>query len=547
MLPSRSSSRLCLASTATWLLATALLACGGSNDATYKSSAAGASNNNAQAGSGATSGGSGAGPSATGGDAGSANPGSAGAATQSGGASGVSGASGSSGGSAGAAAAGAGAGNSAGAAGATPYPTTCDNLGPEPVIPAACTTLMATKSAPGGVLTDEAALDTAQIQAAIAACPSGQAVKLAVDGAKNAFLSGPLNLKSGVTLWIDTGVTLFASRNPRDFDAKAGQCSLGTGGAGNCLPLIGANGLTGAAVMGEGTVDGRGGEPIIGQEPLTWWQLNDDAHLNGDLTAPRLVQTSGGKNFTLYKVHFQNSPKFHIVIATNGYVVWGITIKTDPSSPNTDGVDPSTGNGVIAYNTISTGDDNIAIKGSDSAVDNIVVAHNHFGQGHGMSIGSETNASVKDVTVCDLSLDGTENGIRIKSDASRGGLVQAVSYTDVCMRGVKDPFVFDAYYSSATGTLIPNFQDISLHSVHILGGGTNTFRGYDATHISTINFDNVIFDDAGSATFKDQDTTFTFGPGPVNFTPTSGTGVTVTKNVTGTDAPKDCSAAWVTF
>jgi polygalacturonase len=175
------------------------------------------------------------------------------------------------------------------------------------------------------------------------------------------------------------------------------------------------------------------------------------------------------------------------------------------------------------------------------------VAHNHFGTGHGMSIGSETNGGVKDVKVCDLSLDGTGNGLRIKSDASRGGLVQNVSYTDVCMRNVKDPFVFDAYYSSATGTLIPNFQDVSLHSVHILGGGTNTFRGYDATHITTISFDNVIMDDAGSATFKDQDTAFTFGPGPVNFSPSTGTGVTITKNITGTDAPKDCSAAWVTF
>jgi polygalacturonase len=114
------------------------------------------------------------------------------------------------------------------------------------------------------------------------------------------------------------------------------------------------------------------------------------------------------------------------------------------------------------------------------------------------------------------------------------------------MRSVKDPLVFDAYYSTATGTLIPNFQQISLHKVHVLGGGTNTFRGYDATHITTISFDNVIFDTPGAATFKDQDTTFTFGPGPVNFTPTAGTGITVTKNVTGTDAPKDCSSAWLT-
>ncbi|MEO6603683.1 MAG: glycosyl hydrolase family 28 protein [Polyangiaceae bacterium] len=413
------------------------------------------------------------------------------------------------------------------------------------MIPPACATLTASKSAPGGVFADETALDSAAIQAAITACPAGQAVKLAAAGGNNAFLSGPLNLKSGVTLWIDTGVTLYASRNPRVFDAKANACGTGTGGASNCLPLIGANGLTGAGVMGEGTIDGRGGMPIIGQEPLTWWQSNDKTHLDGDLSAPRLIQTSGGKDFTLYKVHVQNAPKFHIVIGTSGFVVWGITIVTDPTSPNTDGVDPSgASNGVIAYNKISTGDDNIAIKGGGPAIDNLVIAHNHFGKGHGMSIGSETNGGVKNVKVCDLSLDGTTNGLRIKSDLSRGGLVQDITYSDVCMRQVKDPFVFDPFYSTATGTLIPYFKDIHLKNVHVLGGGASTFSGYDAAHVLTMTLDNVVMDSAG--TFDAQYATLTYGPGPVNFTPT-GSGVTVTKNVTGTATPRDCSAAWVTF
>ncbi len=541
-MPLSSSRARSLASCAVMALSfTSFCACGGSNDPV--ATPMGGSGNlpptgNAGSGNVASGGTSSSGGSA--GTGGNSNAGAGGAAAHAG-----------AGGSAGAAGAGgAAAGGSAGSAGAAGstgnYPTTCEDIGNEPVIPPACATVLATKNAPDGKLTDEAALDTQAIQAAITACPAGQAVKLAVNGSNNALLSGPLNLKSGVTLWVDTGVTLFASRNPRDFDAKAGACSTGTGGASNCLPLIAANNTTGAGVMGEGTIDGRGGEPIIGQEPLTWWVLNDDDHLAGNLTAPRLIQTSGGKDFTIYKTHFQNSPKFHIVIGTTGYVVWGITVNTDPTSPNTDGVDPSTGNGLIAYSTISTGDDNVAIKGSDAPIDNIIVVHNHFLKGHGMSIGSETNAGVKDVKVCDLSLDGTGNGLRIKSDVSRGGLVQAVSYTDVCMRSVKDPFVFDAYYSAATGNLIPNFQNISLHNVHVLGGGTNTFRGYDASHVTTISFDNVIFDDASSATFKDSQTAFTFGPGPVNFTPTSGTGVTITKNITGTDPPQDCSTAWLT-
>jgi polygalacturonase len=247
-------------------------------------------------------------------------------------------------------------------------------------------------------------------------------------------------------------------------------------------------------------------------------------------------------------VTLKNAAKFHVVIErTNGFKVWGITINTPSTSPNTDGVDPSAStNGVIAYNKISTGDDNIAIKASSApVVDHIVIAHNHFGKGHGMSIGSETNGGVQNVAICDLSLDGGQNGLRIKSDASRGGLVQQISYTDVCMRGVSNPLVFDSYYSSATGALIPWFKDITIKNVHNLTGGKLVFRGWDASHPQSLSLDNVVFDSPPSG-ITASNTALVFGPGPVNVNPV-GTNVNVTRQGNTTDAPRDCTNAWVTF
>ena len=90
--------------------------------------------------------------------------------------------------------------------------------------------MLATKTVTNGVPSDET-LDTAAIQAAINACPVGQAVRLATDGDKTAFVSAGLTLKAGVTLWLDTGTTLFASHDPREFDAVAGKC--GGNGTGN--------------------------------------------------------------------------------------------------------------------------------------------------------------------------------------------------------------------------------------------------------------------------------------------------------------------------
>ncbi len=62
-----------------------------------------------------------------------------------------------------------------------------------------------------------------------------------------------------------------------------------------------------------------------------------------------------------------------------------------------------------------------------------------------VSIGSETDGGVSKVRVFDLSLslDGADNGIRIKSNAARGGLVHDVSYEDVCVRNSPNPILLD--------------------------------------------------------------------------------------------------------
>ncbi|MFP4897542.1 polygalacturonase, partial [Paraburkholderia sp. EG304] len=118
----------------------------------------------------------------------------------------------------------------------------------------------------------------ARIQDAIDACPAGQAVKL-VTGASGdtGFLSGPLRLKSGVSLWIDRGVTLFASRNPADFDNGAGTCGTATtSNKKSCNPLILAQTTTGSAILGDGTIDGRGGSLLTSGANAgrrTWWDV----------------------------------------------------------------------------------------------------------------------------------------------------------------------------------------------------------------------------------------------------------------------------------
>ena len=137
----------------------------------------------------------------------------------------------------------------------------------EPTIPSSCVVLKAQLQAINSSLAeaDETKTDSERIQKAIDSCGSGKAVELKADGANNAFLSGPLELREGVTLLVDKGVTLYASRNPRDFDTVPGGCGISGPESKPCKPLIGIFNVTNAAVMGDGTIDGRGDKVVLGK------------------------------------------------------------------------------------------------------------------------------------------------------------------------------------------------------------------------------------------------------------------------------------------
>jgi len=428
------------------------------------------------------------------------------------------------------------------------------NLPPEPTIPPACATLPATQSVPAGSLPSEASLDTSAIQKALTACASGQAVKLTMGGANNAFVTGPLTLPSGVTLWVDAGTTLYATRDTKVWGAATA--------------LVSVSGLN-SGIVGDGVIDGQGGEPNLGASQ-SWWDQNAGSSGN----SPALVEVRGATNFTLYRITLHNSPKFHVKLDAAGFVVWGVTIKaptaasnsagtalTYSNAHNTDGIDPgeAASDGSIVCSKISTGDDQIAIKGSSATgVKHLVIAHNHFGAGHGMSIGSEFTGGVSDINVYDLSIDGlnmgtsggSSNGIRIKSDTSRGGLVNNVSYSDVCVRNLSNPILLTPKYSTATGAFIPQYTNIKIQNFHGLAGGSNTplvtLDGYDSSHMNSVTLDNVIIDGISAANVTASYTSVTLGPGNVNFIP-SGTSVNVANSISGSSTPNPCTSKWVTF
>lgn len=428
----------------------------------------------------------------------------------------------------------------------------------EPTFPASCTVLSAQLAIDGNEPSSETSFDTQRIQDALNACASGQAVELAVSGSNAAFLIQPITIPANVTLLVDGGVTVFASRNPADYQISgSGIETCGTVGVkGNgCKQLV--NMMNGSALMGYGVIDGRGGDPLLVggvAQAQNWWDLaaaaNDGTHDQNNFV---LLQSSGSP-LTLYKITLRNSPMFHVVWHGSGFTAWGVKIATPYTARNTDGIDPSGLDITVTNASISDGDDMIAVSAS-SAAGYITVSNIQGYSGHGISIGSYTKGGLTNMLVDHVNLagtvgDGSARALRIKSAQDRGGLVQNVTYQNVCAKDTAGNFILDPFYDSTAGTQLPQFQNIVLRNAHFLTEAKVTLQGYDAAHASSVTFDNVVFDHFSASDFSPapENLALTLGPGsvyPATLQAPSGTNVTVAGSAPATTSGAlDCTNAF---
>ena len=140
-------------------------------------------------------------------------------------------------------------------------------------------------------------LDGVRINAALAACP---VVKLVKDGDKNAFLSSNIKVDGGIdapgtgkTLWIDEGVTLFQSRNPALFQ-QTGNCGAHRRQRLERLPRVHHRAGDAPRHRRRGTIDGQGGEPMVGKD-YSWWQASYALRaIDGSIGQPNMINLREG-------------------------------------------------------------------------------------------------------------------------------------------------------------------------------------------------------------------------------------------------------------
>jgi polygalacturonase len=332
-----------------------------------------------------------------------------------------------------------------------------------------------------GAVGDGKTKDTLAIQKAIDACGDGGTVAFK----PGTYLTGPIEVKSGITLDVQTGATILGSQDRKDYPRRVEMREMWI------QPLIGVVNAKNVTIHGGGVIDGNG-------QP--WW---DEAHTvkgsglyagANEHPRPMLVLIDHSTHVVMENVTVQNSAFWQIVPYYSDDIVFrNMKILAPEHSPNTDAIDPFASSHILIDHVFSSiGDDNIAIKsgvvdspGPDSPSHDITITDCVFERGHGLSIGSELAGGAYNIHAERIHFKGTDQGIRIKSNRDRGAQIYGMSFKDITMEDVKTPILISEYYpktvpegevpTAPVGRLTPFFHDFTIENVTATGA---TNAGY---------------------------------------------------------------------
>ena len=344
--------------------------------------------------------------------------------------------------------------------------------------------------------------NTKAISQAIEACHQAGGGRVIVP--QGEYLTGPIQLKSGVNLHLSAGATLKFTTNsdaylPTVLTRFEGmECY-------NYCPMIYAFEQENIAITGEGTLDGQAGDQV-------WWPWKGRGAKPGAVSGPsqqvarerlaqmvaegvpvaqrrfgegsylrpNFIQPYRCRNVLIEGVRIRRSPMWevHPVLCTN-VVVRGLDILSH--GPNNDGCNPESCRDLLIEGcTFDTGDDCIAIKSGRNddgrrigvPSENIVIRRCTMKDGHGgVTIGSEISAGCRNVFVenCVMDSPNLERVLRFKSNAMRGGVVENVFMRNVTVGQVASAVlqIDFAYEEGPNGPHKPVLRNVVLDNITV--------------------------------------------------------------------------------
>jgi polygalacturonase len=332
-----------------------------------------------------------------------------------------------------------------------------------------------------GALPDGRTKNTVAFARAIDACNRAGGGRIVVPA--GTWFTGPIIFKSNVDLHLEKGAVVSFSSDPVDY-APSVFASLDRARPGLICNNAGAN----LALTGEGEFIGNGQpwwkpvaetkklklkrDPRVSTIPAEFSFIDPGTGRKATIGRPTFVSFNNSTNILIEGVTFRDGPIFMVhpndcenVIIRNIQVLAA-------DGENTDGIDPAACRNVLVENCyLDTGDDCLVIKSREGRpAENIVIRNLRTKRGHGgVVIGSTIKGGVRNVYASHCDFDGTDSGIRIKSNRDCGGPVENVWFEDIRMGTIlKQAIIMEMWYNDKERTLPANARSTpTFHDIHI--------------------------------------------------------------------------------
>jgi len=328
-----------------------------------------------------------------------------------------------------------------------------------------------------GAVTNAQTINTKAIQSAIDHCAANGGGVVVVP--KGIFMSGALFFKQGVNLLVEKDAVLKGSTNLDDYP----QINTRWEGVERVWTsaFLNFDKMTNVQVTGEGTIDGsgdlwmlrggfgrrgrRGGTnsiPALTNAPVSqdFTAMPTNIYINASGTnafprrgRPRLICFSNCRNVRITNLHLHQQAIWclHLLYCRN-VVVDNLDIRAFQYIPSSDGIDVDSSSDVkISRCDIACYDDDISIKSGKDAdglrvnrpSENITISDCTIGSGGGIDMGSEVSGSIRHVLVQRCKFTGTSSAARIKSQPSRGGVIEDITWRDIQLNNSRQAFDFN--------------------------------------------------------------------------------------------------------
>ena len=338
-----------------------------------------------------------------------------------------------------------------------------------------------------GVINDGVTLNTEKIQKLLDECDGDLIVF-----EKGDYYTGPLMVHSNTYLYFEKDACLIGSDKREDYpiirayneDKSAVNASWEGEPNDAFMSLITSFDSENIMIVGEGTLNGNADKADWWVNPLVKrgaWRGNN-------------VFVNRCKNVSFVGLNIINSPSWNLhPFYSDDLDFIDLTLRSIPTSPNTDGFDPESCTNMRLLGTrIYVGDDCVAIKSGKKIMadeyyrptENLLIRNCFMGDGHGgVVFGSESSCGIRNVDVSRCIFKNTDRGLRIKTKRGRGNKanIENVTFDNICMDGVKSCLVINMYYYLSRDSYddyadSKDYRPLSEMTPHV---GTFTFKNME--------------------------------------------------------------------